>query len=438
MLTPTFTCNNVTPKDRFRGKFCMKGRIYTEEKCPICGGSFFHDERRAGLFCKKHPKTRASSKFIVRFGRDVTKRFSSFREAEQFLAGLRFKTIEGSFDARDYKKDHPLGFESLARKWLSVKKQGVKPGSYKNLRNYIHRAMKEWGQANIKDLGYGDLEDFLYKQKVSDKTRANIRSCLHDFWSWLRKRRIVITQQMPEFPEISFELGLRKIIDKETQEAVVDEVYRLTHHINPKVWIGIKWLCTYIAIRPGELLSLKEEDIDILLGYFIVRSPKEKKPKLVPIIEEDIELLKGLPRGMPHLAFFRHGRGISGVKAGEPFGKKYLYKWWKKACANLGVEGVDLYGGTRHSTTTALRQVATPEQIRNATFHHTNKAFERYYRVEADELRKIYLKANQLTKARSSEQHPNNQGKGKKKGKLLKLQPENGGGGGSRTLPLAC
>ena len=40
-------------------------------------------------------------------------------------------------------------------------------------------------------------------------------------------------------------------------------------------------------------------------------------------------------------------------QTGDQFGKDYFYKWWKKACTNLGIDGVDLYGGTRHSTATA-------------------------------------------------------------------------------------
>jgi len=26
------------------------------------------------------------------------------------------------------------------------------------------------------------------------------------------------------------------------------------------------------------------------------------------------------------------------------FGQRYLYKWWKKACKNLKIDGIDLYG----------------------------------------------------------------------------------------------
>ena len=51
---------------------------------------------------------------------------------------------------------------------------------------------------------------------------------------------------------------------------------------------------------------------------------------------------------------------------------------------------VDLYGGTRHSSARALRDRFSPEQIRRATMHSTSKAFERYFRVEGDEVRSIY------------------------------------------------
>jgi hypothetical protein len=113
---------------------------------------------------------------------------------------------------------------------------------------------------------------------------------------------------------------------------------------------------------------------------------------------------------------------LSGVKAGQKFGQKYLYKWWKKACANLGVLGVDLYGGTRHSTVTALRKVATPEEIKNATFHTTNKAFERYFRIKAEDARSVYAKAKELSQSLSGEQPTNNAEESQQKGKLLKFR----------------
>jgi integrase len=379
------------PVAHHKGELCMRGRIYSDQKCPICDGTFIHDDHRRGLFCKKHPKQRATERFRVQFGRKTRRRFNNYFEAMRFLDGLRWEVDQGTYDPRDYRVSNPLGFETLALKWLAVKKKEVKKKSYNNLNNYITKAIEAWGQRNIKSIGYGEIEDFLHSRDVSDKTKSNMKSGLHSFFEWVARREKI---PVPEFPVISFELGMRKIIDKGTQQSIIDEVYRLTYETNPKVWLGIKWLATYISIRPGELLNLKEKDIDIKLGYFIIPHPKEKRPKLVPMIDEDIEILENMPRGLPELYFFRHVNGVSGIAGGQQFGNKYLYKWWKKACHNLGIEGVDLYGGTRHSSTTALREFYSPEQIRSSgTLHSTNKAFDRYLQIQAKDAKNIYQTA---------------------------------------------
>lgn len=369
----------------------MRGRIYTDQKCPICGGIMIHDERRRGLFCEKHPDQQAIGRFRVQFGRGTRKRFSHFREAERFLDGLRWEVDQGTYDPRDYRANYPLGFETLARKWLEVKKKEVKRKSYNNLRNYMDKAIADWVQRNVKSIGFGEIEDFLHSQDVSDKTKSNMKSGLHSFFKWVSRREKI---PMPEFPETSFELGWRKIIDKETQQAIIDEVYRISHHINPKIWLGIKWLATYISIRPGEMLNLKEGDIDIKLGYYIIPHPKEKRPKLVAMTDDDIEILTNMPRGLPDLYFFRHPKGISGVSPGQRFGDRYLYKWWKKACEKLEIEGVDLYGGTRHSSTTALGEMFTPEEIKkHGTLHSTNSAFDRYFNIDRKKSKRLYKNA---------------------------------------------
>jgi hypothetical protein len=49
-----------------------------------------------------------------------------------------------------------------------------------------------------------------------------------------------------------------------------------------------------------------------------------------------------------------------------------------------------MYGGTRHSSAIAFCKCRPPEEIKHATMHSTNKAFERYFRMESDDLRAIY------------------------------------------------
>ena len=85
------------------------------------------------------------------------------------------------------------------------------------------------------------------------------------------------------------------------------------------------------------------------------------------------------------MPFFRHPNN-GRAEANKQFGKRILYKYWKKACSILGIENVGLYSGTKHTTATALGSVLTPEQIRRGgTGHATNKAFMRYLQPHRQE-----------------------------------------------------
>jgi len=366
----------------------MKGAIHTDEKCPVCGGTLRHDENRDGFFCADHKAKIIPDKMRVQFGRDVRRRFGggNYRAARQFLEGLRWKTVEGTFDHRDYQAENPLGFEVLARKWLAHKQPAVSYNHFRNIRRDIDKAISTWGPLNVKAIGFGEIQDFLDSLDLSSKSKHEMRSTLHGFFTWVCRREKSI--EMPDMPDIKFTLGWRNIVDIDTQSAIIEEVKRISYDINPKIWIGIKWLATYIAFRPNELRMMKESEINVS-GFFVVPKPKEKIPKLIAMLPEDIELYNE-HRGMPGLYFFRHIKR-KGQKPGAHFGKDYLYTWWKRACDNLGVEGVDLYGGTRHSTATSLGKDFSQEEIMKAgTIHKSNKAAARYIQAEANNSIDIY------------------------------------------------
>lgn len=48
--------------------------------------------------------------------------------------------------------------------------------------------------------------------------------------------------------------------------------------------------------------------------------------KFVPLIKEDVEIMKTFPPAVPSLLFFRHSKGLSGVAGNEPVEEKYFYK----------------------------------------------------------------------------------------------------------------
>jgi integrase len=395
----------------------MVGGIYTSERCTICGAGM-KDNGRDGVVCSVHRKQRALNLFVKFPG--VFKRFKEYAEASRFLTGVRFKTDEGSFDSRDYRKDNPLGFENLVSRYFEIKAQTVKPGTLAHIKYDLTVASEFFGQLNVKEIGYAEIEDFILSQKdVSDKTRHNRKANLHAFFVWLVKRRVMRKDEMPEFPELNFSLGFRKTIDKATQEAILEEIQVRTTD-NPRIYLAFRILCTYVAIRPGELRGILEGDLDRKRGLLTIRDHKTTKhigAKKIPLLEEDMEAIRSLPQGTPAAPIFRHevGDGFRKV-AGAAFGPRFLYKHWIIACQKLGIEGVDLYGGCRHSSMQHLREQMSPESVKRLSLHTTNKALDRYLEIHMDELRAGYAKARssapilhlQKTKADSSESAPTN------------------------------
>jgi hypothetical protein len=145
------------------------------------------------------------------------------------------------------------------------------------------------------------------------------------------------------------------------------------------------------------MLYLKEGQV-AENGMFIIPSPKEKDPKLVPMLPEDIDLFKGLPRSFPGMPVFRHEKGNGGAKPGARYGRFYFWKWWPRACKQLGIEGVDLYGGTRHSGATALGRFFSEEEIqKSGTFHKNNQGFARYFQANVTPTVKMAEKIVELS-----------------------------------------
>ncbi len=360
----------------------MLGGIYTNEKCVICGRKM-KDNLRGAVCCEIHPEQQ-STRLRVYF-KGITRRFSSYTDASRFLTGLRFKTDEGSFDRREYLKDNPVGFENLARLWIELRKfevqaDGISINTYRALKDHIAKATFVFGNKSVKTFRLRDFQMFLaHFSASSSKSKSNYLQTVKQFFRWLVENEDI--PKMPVFPKVSYELKWRNTIDKATQAAVLDKVRELA---GLKTWLGIRWMSVYFNARPEEIRSILEGDIDLVQEEIIIRHSKENRVKFLYLLPEDMAILRTLPKVIDKtLPFFRHPDG-------RQFGQKYFYKWWKRACKELNIEDVDLYGGTRHSTVRALRKRRTPEEIRRASGHSTNKAFERYYHTEGDMLRAIY------------------------------------------------
>lgn len=349
----------------------MKGNIYAG-RCG-CGASFKNDENQDGCFCPACG-AKADGPFRVSFGRGIMKRRRTYEEARRLLTKWRAEMDANEFNPRKYAAGDPLNFRTQANRWLDLKKDEVSSGHYANLDRYMAQAKGVWGTRIITQIQYGDIEDLLHSVDVSDKTKHDMVAAIRQFFTWSARRERITP---PDFPEVRYTLGMRRIVSLEDQGTIIDKVEEIAPF---KVWLGIKWMATYVAARPGEFWHLQERDIDVN-GYLVFRPEvvKTREPVIIPMLEEDIELYHSLPSSMPDLYFFRWDANHPRTP-GKRFGKNLFYHWWKRACDKLGVEGVDLYAGVRHSTVTAAGQFMSAEDVRqNLTQHRTTRAFDRYF-----------------------------------------------------------
>jgi integrase len=372
----------------------MLGGIYTGEDCPLCGQRM-RDNGRSAVCCPKH-RNQITNNIYVRFGRDIKRRFKAYEAASRFLNGVRYESDKGSFDPRDYSANRPLSFTNLSERYIEIREKDLKPGSFKVLRPRLRRAQQYFEHASVKLIRYAQLDDFIRAQEdLSSKSKHELCSALHAFWRWLIDREEMRLEDMPKFPKIQVKMQLRKTVDKETQFAILNEIKRISR-ANPKIYLGCLWLATYINLRPAELRGILESDVDRQRGIVWVRNHKTdnstKDAKYIVLIPEDQEALKRIPKGFPKQHFFRIQKGNGAAKPGDSFGPDLLYSTWKRACNNLGIEGVDLYGGTRHSSAQALREHMSREEVKELTGHHTSASFTRYFWADFEALRDGYGK----------------------------------------------
>jgi integrase len=161
----------------------------------------------------------------------------------------------------------------------------------------------------------------------------------------------------------------------------------------PRACIGIELLCTYPKIRPAELRQVKEKHIDLKNLTITIPSPKEQdEPKVVNILPVHGKLIRSLPRGFPKMYFLRYDYPVKGRRVGDRFGRDYLYHVWRRACKALGVEGVPLYPGTKHTTISDWARRYPEARVQQAAGVLSN-AIKRYMVLGKEDCVSLYKEA---------------------------------------------
>jgi integrase len=371
----------------------------------------------------KHKKTERATTLFIKFIKGYPKRrfsnkdpITAYRMAHQELESLRKSVGDGAYDPRDHASGNPLGLRKICEKYLKQKKYGKKQ-SEKTLAQTERELMrlcdfcfsKFGGEISIRELStpiIREFECYLVSEasfdphghkkstgKFSPKCIANNIDSIRGMWNYMADNEEFTPIKSIKWPVGDKEnMAMRKTFgSRERQLEVVDEVKRIAGP-NQRIWLAIRWLCIYTALRPCELRPLKENDVDLDNGVLYVdrhKNSRKKGPKTIRLLSTDIEILKewNTFSELPIFRFTERPWRGSKVNPGDPFGPDLIYSYWKRACKNLGIEDIDLYGGTWHSTQRHYKRMGlSTEDCFRLSQHTTSKAGERYLHLDDEEM----------------------------------------------------
>jgi integrase len=381
---------------RERGEFCMKGAVYTKEKCPVCGGKFQKTEE--DFVCPAH-LTRPRRVYIQLYSEELHKHinicsdsrgipFSSYEQADRILTKIRAEIDAGSFDVTRYvaQKLKPLRFINWSENWLQgkeveVQKGRLSPSYQKELRRFVKLFQDHFGETDIRDVTSKAVHSFYQSLDGSPKTVSNIMSCLHAMLSDAKKFGDIGI--IPAFPKINVPESDIRTIDLDLQDKIVNAIADQMDH-------AYILFTAREMVRPSETRALWWEDIDFKHDRVTIRrhfslnelraTTKAKQIKILPLDAETKAALERLPRHISSPFVFQ--------RAGCPYSESYARKLWNKVCSENGVK-ISLYQGTRHSSATEAVDRVGMDRVQEFLGHTKPAMTRRYVKQNPNRLRVV-------------------------------------------------
>jgi integrase len=370
-----------------------EGAIRARGKCPVCNGHFT-EIKGAGFICLGH-KTVPKKLYVdlpwkgqrIRIYSDKTGQvLDTYDRANTVLKTIRGEIENHTFDpARYVKADlEKFYFDAIVDQWLKDKEAVANKGqlswSYIGpLKGYVSNYIKPFFEGkDVRDIRTVDIKGF-YKtlpDNLSPKTHKNILNALENLFNTLLQDEVI--EKKPIFPVITVPEPMTKWCTREVQDKLLSAI--------PDQHRFIFFFLTRQGIREGEAVAIQWQDIDLEAGIFtpvramsnrsIVNRTKTKKIRPRLLHPEVLDILKSIPRGLPHTFLFIN------PNCGRPYLPDLLQRMWKKACKAVGVE-ISLQQGTRHSVASMAASSGVSIAIIKEVLGHTDiRTTQRYSHMD--------------------------------------------------------
>jgi len=375
---------------------CMKGGIYSKERCPVCNRNFQHIGN--DLICPDH-QTRPRRYYIAMYSRELGRNlvvcsdpsrrlpFSSYEMAYRILEKIRSEIDAHTFDLSRYvqAKLRPLQFNVWADEWLSkkeilVEKKVRTPSYLKELRRFVRIYKGFFGEMDIRDIGNKAVDNFFLSIRGKPKYQANIMNGLHKMLADALDWKDI--GMMPTFPKIEVPEQEVKVITLEDQD-------RIINLIEDKMDRAYILFTAREMVRPSETRALCWDAIDLLHNKVTIKrhfslnelwtATKSRAIKVLPLDPDVKELLEGLQRHIKSPFVFHK-------EDGRPYSESYTRKLWNKISGGMGIR-ISLYQGTRHSSATEAATRVSMDVISEFLGHTSQRMSKRYVKQNPDRLK---------------------------------------------------
>lgn len=396
----------------------MKGNIRPisrQVRCPKCGKKFQHFPK-LGYVCFEC-QTKPDRFYIDLFwdGRRVRicsdksgQALDSYNRASNLIAHIQYEIDNHCFDPSKYVASDVKNYllENLINQWFEDKEKEAKKGnlswSYLNpMRGHINNYLLPFFSGkDVRDIRTKDIKDFFryLPDRLSLKTQKNILNALENLFNTLVADEVI--DKKPIFPTVHVPDSAIKWCMREVQDSLLNAI--------PDKHRGIFFFLTRQGVRPAEGVAIRWEDIDLHNGIItiqrtmsnrkIVERTKTKKSMPRLLHPEMLDILRSIPRGLPHTYLF-----VNPISK-KPYLTDTLQRLWKEARKEVGVD-ITLYQATRHSVASMAASAGVSIAIIKEVLGHTDiRTTQKYAHVDVSAQSRVF--AAQMTNRQQSVTKP--------------------------------
>jgi len=377
-------------------------------KCPTCKIKW--DTVQKTYICNKCgnlPEKFFIQIYIKRYGKvriysHIGIPFVNQKHAENVLIRMRSEVDDNSFDLRNYQaKDlKQLRFKVFAEKWIThyykrEENDEIARSYFNRINSYVHdRFTPYFGSRDIRHINTGDIIQFKDQLKclnstkpLSLKSQKNILGVLQKIFRDAKIWGEIDT--VPNFPSIKVPDAPWNWIDVEPQE----KVYNAVQDQHKPIYLFL----IHTGVRTQEAAAVQYQDLDLINEQVTIqrafsdgklRCTKTGKIRVLPLNPALLSLLKSLPTPInkDQFLFLNHRN--------KTYNNSELLRIWKNACTEVGVEGVHLQAGSRHSLASQAAVRGTSIHKVSAVLGHTDiKTTQRYAHLDTTSLREVVIKS---------------------------------------------